>query len=135
MGKAEEEQPLPIAGEGELRAHQNAENRRCCWRISERVSFRCVFALLLGVGVLLSALFLLPFFHRGDPEDRGLDSRFGGTFLDVLLLNFSVFWEFRRISLEILFLLLIWLNGYQLNLEFGSSYILLFLSVWNFCEN
>nr|GMC88583.1 vacuolar protein-sorting protein bro1-like [Ipomoea batatas] len=33
MGKAEEEQPLPIAGEGELRAHQNAENRRCCWRI------------------------------------------------------------------------------------------------------
>mgnify|MGYP004722043657 FL=1 len=92
MGKAEDEQPLPgsIVDEAQRRIDEqnnvgNSDRRACCfccWNRSRRlkrvVSFRCVFALVLGLGVLLSAFFLLPFFHYGDQKDLDLDSEFGG---------------------------------------------------------
>ncbi|XP_047947445.1 uncharacterized protein LOC125193651 isoform X1 [Salvia hispanica] len=44
-----------------------------CTSVRNLVTLRCVLALVLGFGVLLSALFLLPFFHFGDRQDLDLD--------------------------------------------------------------
>ncbi|KAL1815087.1 hypothetical protein DCAR_0519314 [Daucus carota subsp. sativus] len=69
MGKVGEEQPIPTSVSA-----QNAEN--CC-RIKGLFGFRCVFVLLLGVAVLLSAVFWLPpFFSHGDRGDLDLASLF-----------------------------------------------------------
>lgn len=71
MGKVGEEQPIPTSVSA-----QNAEN--CC-RIKGLFGFRCVFVLLLGVAVLLSAVFWLPpFFSHGDRGDLDLASLFRG---------------------------------------------------------
>ncbi|KAI5659679.1 hypothetical protein M9H77_28472 [Catharanthus roseus] len=81
MGKVEEEQHLPISVIGEAqRADQNAgnDNGRGCCIFKKFVSFRCVFALLFGVAVLLSAIFWLPIFHYGDQKDLDLDSEYAG---------------------------------------------------------
>lgn len=92
MGKVEDEQPLPgsIVDEAQRRTDEqnnvgNSDRRECCFccwnssgRLKRAVSFRCVFALVLGIGVLFSAFFLLPFFHYGDQKDLDLDSEFGG---------------------------------------------------------
>lgn len=99
MGKVEEEQHLPISVIGEAqRADQNAgnDNGRGCCIFKKFVSFRCVFALLFGVAVLLSAIFWLPIFHYGDQKDLDLDSEYAGTkliyfslLLDILFLVFE----------------------------------------------
>ncbi|RAL48468.1 unnamed protein product [Cuscuta campestris] len=75
MGKVEEEQSLPIAGVNQQITDSNAGSSI---RIGLWLSFRCVFALLLGVSVLLSAVFSLPFFHSPNPEALDPDSRFEG---------------------------------------------------------
>lgn len=77
MGKGEEEQPIPSSTTLDARStNQNAENR-CC-KFKGLVSFKCVFVLLLGLGVLVSAVFLLPFFKNGDLGDLDLDNKYKG---------------------------------------------------------
>ncbi|KAK9075912.1 hypothetical protein SSX86_004242 [Deinandra increscens subsp. villosa] len=50
-----------------------------CSRIARLFRFRCVFVLVLGLSVLLSAVFWLPpFFRHGDQGDLDLDSRYKG---------------------------------------------------------
>ncbi|VFQ68838.1 unnamed protein product [Cuscuta campestris] len=78
MGKTEDEEPLPMAAGGELTPHLRMGSRRCCWRINGWVSYRCVFALIFGTAVLLSAVFSLPIFNSGDPKVLDLDDRFAG---------------------------------------------------------
>ncbi|XP_073156388.1 uncharacterized protein [Henckelia pumila] len=80
MGKPEDEQNLPSS---ELVAQgPNPGAGDCNWcclfcsRVVKLVSCRCVFVLVLGVAVLLSAVFWLPFFHFGDHKDLDLD--YGG---------------------------------------------------------
>ncbi|CAN4125650.1 unnamed protein product [Withania somnifera] len=78
MGKGEEEQPIPISTTLDAQStNQNAVDRRCC-RFKGLVSFKCVFVLLLGFGVLFSAVFLLPFFKNGDLGDLDLDDKYKG---------------------------------------------------------
>lgn len=96
MGKVEEEQDLPISVIGEAqRADQNAgnSNRSGCCIFKKSFSFRCVFALLLGVAVFLSAVFWLPIFHFGDQKDLDLDSQYAGNklflFISFFKLGFS----------------------------------------------
>lgn len=87
MGKVGEEQPIPTSVSGQ-NSEQNAEND--C-RIKGFVGFRCVFVLLLGVAVLLSAVFWLPpFFRHGDPGDLDLASLFRGgcSFFFTLVYGF-----------------------------------------------
>lgn len=80
MGKPEDEQNLPSS---ELVAQgPNPGAGDCNWcclfcsRVIKLVSCRCVFVLVFGVAVLLSAVFWLPFFHFGDQKDLDLD--YGG---------------------------------------------------------
>ncbi|MCE3049371.1 hypothetical protein HAX54_044720 [Datura stramonium] len=75
MGKGDEEQPIPTTLDAQS-TNQNAEDRGC--RFKGLVSFKCVFVLLLGLGVLLSAVFLLPFFKNGDLGDLDLDDKYKG---------------------------------------------------------
>ncbi|KAK2970295.1 hypothetical protein RJ640_012647 [Escallonia rubra] len=75
MGKEEQSVPTTVVVVTHS-SEQNAVNR--C-RFKGLVRFRCILALLLGVGVLLSVVFWLPpFFGRGNHGDLDLDSRFGG---------------------------------------------------------
>ena len=72
MGKVEDEQSLSTSVDSQI-TEQNAENP--CRVVLGFLKFRCVLALLLGLAVFLSALFLLPpFLHYGDQID--LDSQF-----------------------------------------------------------
>lgn len=98
MGKPEDEQNLqsselvaqgPNPGAGDC-------NWCClfCSRVIKLVSCRCVFVLVLGVAVLLSAVFWLPFFHFGDQKDLDLD--YGGLW--VLCIIFFVFFEFSNLE-------------------------------------
>ncbi|KAL8037077.1 hypothetical protein ABFS82_11G016400 [Erythranthe guttata] len=78
MGKAEDGQSLPstaFEAGGTTPPNAGSCNRCClsCIRLKKLVNFRCVFALLLGVAVFLSAVFWLPFFHFGNREDLDLD--------------------------------------------------------------
>ncbi|KAK3024598.1 hypothetical protein RJ639_044222, partial [Escallonia herrerae] len=74
MGKEEQSVPTTVVVVTQS-TEQNAVNR--C-RLKGLVRFRCILALLLGVGVLLSVVFWLPpFFGRGNHGDLDLDSRFG----------------------------------------------------------
>ncbi|KAA8517883.1 hypothetical protein F0562_015357 [Nyssa sinensis] len=73
MGKVEEEQSLPTTVNSQ-NTEQNAENR--C-KVPRLVAFRCILALVMGVAVLLSAIFWLPPFLRyRDQRDLDLDSQF-----------------------------------------------------------
>lgn len=79
MGKGEEEQSAGTPLDAQS-THQNAEDRcRGCSRLKGLLSFKCVFVLLLGMGVLLSAIFLLPFFKNGDLGYLDLDNKYKGT--------------------------------------------------------
>lgn len=78
MGKGEEEQPIPSTALDAQSTNQNAEDR-CCCRFKGLVSFKCVFVLILGLGVLISAVFLLPFFKNGDLGYLDLDNKYKGT--------------------------------------------------------
>ncbi|XP_004249109.1 vacuolar protein-sorting protein bro1-like isoform X1 [Solanum lycopersicum] len=77
MGKGEEEQPIPSTALDAQSTNQNAEDR-CCCRFKGLVSFKCVFVLILGLGVLISAVFLLPFFKNGDLGYLDLDNKYKG---------------------------------------------------------
>ncbi|CAN4118362.1 unnamed protein product [Withania somnifera] len=77
MGKGEEEQPIPNTTTLDAQStNQNAEDR-CC-KFKGLLSFKCLFVLLLGLGVLLSAVFLLPFFKKRDLGDLDLDNKYKG---------------------------------------------------------
>ncbi|XP_020547757.1 uncharacterized protein LOC105155806 [Sesamum indicum] len=77
MGKGEDEHPLPSTSFEAQGTTLSAGSRKgCCLgcsRLRELFTFRCVFILVLGVAVLLSAVFWLPFFHFGDHKDLDLD--------------------------------------------------------------
>ncbi|PIN19638.1 hypothetical protein CDL12_07664 [Handroanthus impetiginosus] len=77
MGKGEDLQPLPSTTLDSQDTNPSGGNSNgCCLgcrRIKKLVTFRCVFVLILGVGVLLSAVFWLPFFHLADQKDLDLD--------------------------------------------------------------
>ncbi|CAI9297594.1 unnamed protein product [Lactuca saligna] len=78
MGKGEEE-PLPTTIAHSQSTPRNADNCSCCCRIAHLFRFRCVFILILGLSVLLSAVFWLPpFFRHGDKGDLDLDSHYKG---------------------------------------------------------
>lgn len=77
MGKAEDEQSqpsTPLDAQGTTPA-AGGSNGSClgCRRLRKSVNFRCLFVLLLGVAVLMSAVFWLPFFHSRDHENLDLD--------------------------------------------------------------
>ncbi|KAJ8646320.1 hypothetical protein MRB53_008068 [Persea americana] len=73
MGKIEGEQSVSAPAVAEI-SEENAGNR--C-RIGKFAGFRCVAALVFGVAVLLSAIFWLPPFLKGDRGDLDLDGQFG----------------------------------------------------------
>lgn len=74
MGKGGDQHSITVATQS---TERNAENG--CRDGFKLVRFRCVFALLLGVGVLLSAIFFLPpFFRNGDLGNLDLISQFRG---------------------------------------------------------
>ncbi|MFS7943489.1 hypothetical protein Hanom_Chr06g00500841 [Helianthus anomalus] len=79
MGKLEE-QPVPAdvtQPQAPVRAADSCSC--CCVRVSRLFRFRCVLVLILGVSVLLSAVFWLPpFFSDRDHGDLDLDSHFKG---------------------------------------------------------
>ncbi|KAL5994690.1 hypothetical protein ACLOJK_024743 [Asimina triloba] len=68
MGKTEEEQALATPAAAAAASEENAAPPRC--RIWRSVRFRCIAALVLGVAVLLSAIFWLPPFLNSDRERR-----------------------------------------------------------------
>ncbi|CAI9099422.1 OLC1v1036241C1 [Oldenlandia corymbosa var. corymbosa] len=79
MGKGEDDEGLPVDEAQGIEQNVGRSNgTRVCSRLRRCVSFRCVFALLLGVAVFVSVLFWLPFFHYRDQKDLDLDSEFGG---------------------------------------------------------
>ncbi|KAJ8534330.1 hypothetical protein K7X08_007654 [Anisodus acutangulus] len=80
MGKGEEEQSIPGTSLDAQGTTHNAEDNRCrgCCRFKGLVSFKCVFVLMLGMGVLVSAVFLLPFFKNGNLRDLDLDNKYKG---------------------------------------------------------
>ncbi|KAG6413710.1 hypothetical protein SASPL_126424 [Salvia splendens] len=77
MGKTENLQPLEgTAYDAQSTIPGAGSSNGCCLscsRVRKLVSLRCVLALVLGFGVLLSAVFLLPFFHFGDQQALDLD--------------------------------------------------------------
>ncbi|KAK6942117.1 hypothetical protein RJ641_027494 [Dillenia turbinata] len=79
MGKPEEEHSLSVSTIiVETESVQTPETAPRCCKFRRVVSFRCVFALLLGLAVLVSALFWLPPFYNHN-RDQGYpdpDSRF-----------------------------------------------------------
>lgn len=78
MGKGEEEQQIQSGTTLDAQStNQNVEGWRCC-KFKGLVSFRCAFVLLLGLGVLVSAVFLLPFFKNRDLGDLDLDYKYKG---------------------------------------------------------
>ncbi|KAI3694465.1 hypothetical protein L1987_77430 [Smallanthus sonchifolius] len=78
MGKWEEDPPPPTVTHSYSPAHP-VDSCSCCARIARLFRFRCVFVLVLGLSVLLSAVFWLPpFFRHGDNRDLDLDSRYKG---------------------------------------------------------
>ncbi|KAK9156571.1 hypothetical protein Scep_003145 [Stephania cephalantha] len=74
MGKAEDEQPLPLNVDSAIYPSEaDADRNRCPRRISKFLRFRCVIALVLGASVLLSAIFWLkPLFRPRDQVDLDL---------------------------------------------------------------
>ncbi|XP_071720979.1 uncharacterized protein [Rutidosis leptorrhynchoides] len=78
MGKGEQH-PLPttITTHSQSSTSSDTNNTNCsfsCGSITRLFRFRCIFFLILGLSVLLSALYWLPpFFHHGDQGDLDLD--------------------------------------------------------------
>ncbi|XAR69528.1 hypothetical protein NMG60_11001153 [Bertholletia excelsa] len=71
MGKVEEGQ----SSSTNVESHRTEQNAESLGRVRGFIQFRCVLALLLGVAVLLSAIFWLPpFLQYGDQMDLDLDS-------------------------------------------------------------
>ncbi|KAH6808369.1 hydroxyproline-rich glycoprotein family protein [Perilla frutescens var. frutescens] len=77
MGKAENVLPLQSTAHDAQGANPDAgsSNGCClsCSRVRKWVTLRCVAALVLGVAVILSAVFWLPFFRVADHTDLDLD--------------------------------------------------------------
>lgn len=77
MGKAEDGQHLQSTGlDAQGTTPGAGDISGCCLsctRVKKLVSFKCVFVLILGFAVLLSAIFWLPFFRFGDRQDLDLD--------------------------------------------------------------
>ncbi|XP_042066281.1 uncharacterized protein LOC121809624 [Salvia splendens] len=73
MGKAENLQHLEGTTYDAQGTTPAAGSTSSCTSVRNLVTLRCVLALVLGFGVLLSAVFLLPFFHFGDRQDLDLD--------------------------------------------------------------
>lgn len=88
MGKPEDEQALSTVPSSSSEAAEGNAGDGCprCRSIGKIVRPRCVVALVLGVAVLLSAVFWLPPFLRrsGDLRDRSRDPWFKGEDLGVL---------------------------------------------------
>ncbi|GER51941.1 hydroxyproline-rich glycoprotein family protein [Striga asiatica] len=80
MGKAEDELNLPSTTvDAQGTGSSAGSSSGCCLGcsgFSKLVSLRCVFVLLLGFAVLLSAIFWLPIFRFGHHKDLDLD--YGG---------------------------------------------------------
>ncbi|KAK6944498.1 hypothetical protein RJ641_025600 [Dillenia turbinata] len=79
MGKPEDEHSFSVSTiVVETQSVQTPETTPRCCKFRQLVSFRCVFALLLGLALLVSALFWLPPFynHHRDQGDPDPDSRF-----------------------------------------------------------
>ncbi|KAL8191782.1 hypothetical protein R6Q57_028513 [Mikania cordata] len=78
MGKGEED-PLPTSITHSQSTANHADNCSFCASIARLFRFKCVFFLVLGLSVLLSAVFWLPpFFRHGNQGDLDLDSRYKG---------------------------------------------------------
>ncbi|KAI3787082.1 hypothetical protein L1987_41281 [Smallanthus sonchifolius] len=78
MGKWEEDPPPPTVTHSQS-PDRPVDSCSCCARIARLFRFRCVFVLVLGLSVLLSAVFWLPpFFRHGDQGDLDLDSHYKG---------------------------------------------------------
>ncbi|XP_076955325.1 uncharacterized protein LOC143630124 [Bidens hawaiensis] len=78
MGKWEEE-PVPADVTHPQPPARPVDTCSCCARVSRFFRFRCVIVLVLGVSVLLSAVFWLPpFFRSRDRWDLDLDSHYKG---------------------------------------------------------
>ncbi|XP_009625826.1 uncharacterized protein [Nicotiana tomentosiformis] len=115
MGKGEEEQSAGTPLDAQS-THQNAEDRcRGCSRLKGLLSFKCVFVLLLGMGVLLSAIFLLPFFKNGDLGYLDLDNKYKGkgNFIDIQQQVYAG--EHRHLAIE------------QLNYQTGHDIVASFM--------
>lgn len=101
MGKAENLQPLEgTAYDAQSTTPGAGSSNGCCLscsRVRKLVSLRCVLALVLGFGVLLSAVFWLPFFHFGDQQ--------------VLDLDFQGWWDFLYVLITVFFLSLDFFGG------------------------
>ncbi|KAG1371186.1 hypothetical protein COCNU_16G002800 [Cocos nucifera] len=82
MGKVEDEQSLSTAPTSSSEAAEGNAGGSCpqCRSIGNIVRSRCVLALVLGVAILLPAVFWLPpfFKHSGNLMDRKRDPRFKG---------------------------------------------------------
>ena len=93
MGKPEDDEfsLSSTAAATERGASGSNAGRGECSRVCRCISFKCLFVLLLGISVFLSALFWLPPFL--DPGDPDLDPRFRGGILAsiYIVLGFS-FW-------------------------------------------
>ncbi|KAL8254573.1 hypothetical protein R6Q59_032794 [Mikania micrantha] len=81
MGKWEEDPPPTTITDSPSTVHPVDTCCGCsfCGGIARLFRFRCVFVLVLGLSVLLSAVFWLPpFFRPGDQGDLDLDFRYKG---------------------------------------------------------
>ncbi|XP_009799065.1 uncharacterized protein [Nicotiana sylvestris] len=115
MGKGEEEQPVGTSLDAQS-TYQYAEDRcRGCSRLKGLLSFKCVFVLLLGMGVLLSAIFLLPLFKNGDLRYLDLDNKYKGqgNFIDIQQQVYAG--EHRHLAIE------------QLNYQTGHDIVASFM--------
>lgn len=89
MGKGEEN-PLPttITHSSQSTTNHTRNCSCCCTNFTRLLNFRCVFVLVLGLSVLLSAVFWLPpFFNHGDQKDLDLDSQYKGW---IFFVNFLI---------------------------------------------
>ncbi|KAL3841130.1 hypothetical protein ACJIZ3_025721 [Penstemon smallii] len=77
MGKTGDEQHLPSTSlDAQGTTSRSGNSNGCCLgcsRVQKLVTFRCVFVFMLGVAVILSAVFWLPFFRFGDQKNLDLD--------------------------------------------------------------
>ena len=88
MGKPESEllpSDVQALEEGRRLSEGNAFSisGKCLW-VGRKVRFRCLAALVLGLAVLLSAIFWLPFLNAGAHRDR-LRDRFGSKDFDFVV--------------------------------------------------
>lgn len=98
MGKAESLHPLQgTAYDAQGTTPGAGGSNGCCLscsRVRKLVTLRCFLALVLGFGVLLSAVFWLPFFRFGDHQDLDLDYEGWWAFSMLIFFFFKLdlFW-------------------------------------------